>query len=145
MKDSVYIKNRKASFDYYFIRDLNAGLELLGTEVKSIRAGKVSLVDSFCYFNNGELFIKQMNISVGKNSYNHEPLRDRKLLLKKQELLKLQRDLEKGMTIVVKHLFSNERGFIKACIALAKGKKDYDKRDSIKEKDAKRQMDRDLS
>ena len=111
--------------------------------MKAIRENKVALVDSFCYFKDNELFIKGMNISVLKNSFQHEPLRERKLLLNRKELDKLQRDLDDGMTIVVKRLFTNEKNLIKAEIALAKGKKNYDKRASQKEKDMERELKRD--
>jgi SsrA-binding protein len=138
--EAVYIKNRKASFDYIFIKEYTAGIQLFGTEVKSIRDGKVSLVDSFCYFKNGELFMKGVNIAVGKTSYTHEPLRDRKLLLNRKELNKLENEMERGMTIIVKKFFSTKENLIKAEIALAKGKKDYDKREALKDKDVKREM-----
>ena len=138
--EAVYIKNRKASFDYIFIKEYTAGIQLFGTEVKSIRDGKVSLVDSFCYFKNGELFMKGVNIAVGKTSYTHEPLRDRKLLLNRKELNKLENEMERGMTIIVKKFFSTKENLIKAEIALSKGKKDYDKREALKDKDVKREM-----
>lgn len=137
---NIDIRNRKASFDYVFIDDYVAGIQLVGTEVKSIRDGKVSLVDSFCFFKDDELFVKGMNITEWKTSFNHDPLRDRKLLLNRVELNKLRKSLDKGMTIVIKRLFSNEKNLIKAEIALAKGKKNYDKRESLKEKDIERQM-----
>ena len=140
MKNDVNINNRKVGYDYTFIRDLTAGIVLLGTEVKQIHAGKVSLTDSFCIFHNGELFIKQMNITAVDNAYSHEPLRDKKLLLKRNELNKLQKDLLDGMTIVVKKLFTTEKGHIKALISLAKGKKNYDKRESLKNKDIDKQL-----
>lgn len=142
MKPKVYIKNRKVSYDFFFLRELVAGIQLTGTEVKSIRAGKVSLVDSYCYFNSNELYIKGMNIASTSEAFSHEPLRNRKLLLKRKELDKLQKELEKGMTIVVKNIFTNERDFIKVEIALAKGKKNYDKRESIKEREIERDLKR---
>ena len=118
---------------------------LTGTEIKSIRAGKASLVDAFCYFNNGELYVKNMHVadywwgSWGK----HDPRRDRKLLLTRKELNKLQRAVkEKGLTIVAVKLYINEKGYAKLLIALARGKKEYDKRQSIKEKEDKRSIDR---
>jgi SsrA-binding protein len=140
MKESVYIKNRKASFDYFFVRDLEAGIQLLGSEVKQIRRGKVSLVDSFCFFENGELYLKGFNISVSEEAFTHDPHRIKKLLLKKNELKKLERDLEEGMSVIVKTIFTNERGLIKVAIALAKGKKNFDKRASIKDKEIKREI-----
>ena len=118
---------------------------LVGTEIKSIRLGKASLVDTFCYFNDGELWVKGMNISeYFYGTYNnHLPRRDRKLLLNKRELAKLRRQTkETGFTIVPTKLFLNEKGLAKLEIAVAKGKKEYDKRESLKEKDDKRQMDR---
>lgn len=139
-KLEVNIKNRKASFDYFFLEDYVAGIHLTGTEVKAIRAGKVSLVDAFCYFEKGELFLKNMNISATEEAFTHDPLRVRKLLLKRKELLKLERGFEKGTTIVVKRIFTNERGFIKAEISLSKGKKNYDKRESIKEREISREI-----
>ena len=144
-KSNVEIKNRRASFDYEFLETYQAGLVLTGTEIKSIRAGKDSLVDAFCYFNNGELYVKNMHVadywwgSWGK----HDPRRDRKLLLTRKELNKLQRAVkEKGLTIVAVKLYINEKGYAKLLIALARGKKEYDKRASIKEKDLRREMER---
>ena len=144
-KPKVNIRNKRASHDYEFIETYTAGIVLSGTEIKSIRAGKVSLVDSFCYFNRGELFVKGMNIAeYWWGSYNnHEPRRDRKLLLQKKELQKLLRkSQETGLTIIATRLFINDRGLAKLDIALAKGKKEYDKRETLKLKDAKREMDR---
>lgn len=144
-KSSVEIKNRRASFDYEFIETFQAGIVLTGTEIKSIREGKASLVDTFCYFNNGELYVKNMHIaeywwgSWGK----HDPRRDRKLLLTKKELTKLQRAVkEKGLTIIAIKLYIADNGYAKLLIALAKGKKEYDKRDSIREKDLRRYDER---
>lgn len=144
-KSRVEIRNRRASFDYEFIETFQAGIVLTGTEIKSIRAGKASLVDSYCYFNNGELFVKNMHIaeyfwgSWGK----HDPKRDRKLLLNRNELRRLNRAVkEKGNTIVAIKLYIAENGYAKLLIALARGKKEYDKRASIKEKDIRRDMDR---
>lgn len=146
MKEStIFIKNRRASFDYEFIDTYIAGIALTGTEIKSIRAGKASLVDTYCTFINGELWVKNMNIAVYfYGTYNnHQPRRDRKLLLNKKELRKLERQVkESGLTIVPTKLFVNERGFAKVGIALAKGKREYDKRQSIREKDDKRMLDR---
>lgn len=141
----VRIKNRRASFDYVLEDKYVAGLELFGTEIKSIRLGKAGLVDSFCYFEEGELWVKNMTISgYAFGTYtNHQEKRDRKLLLTKKELRKLQRATkESGYTIVPTMLFINPKGFAKLEIALARGKKMYDKRESIKEKDDKRAMDR---
>jgi SsrA-binding protein len=140
----IRIKNRKAFFDYVFIEDYVAGIQLTGTEVKSIRNGKISLVDSFCYFKSGELFLRGANISTTEDSFTHEPLRERKILMKRKELDKLERNLVKGLTVVVKKIFSNERGLIKIDIALARGKKNFDKRESIKQRDLDRDLKRNL-
>ena len=144
-KSTIEIKNRRASFDYEFIERFTAGIVLSGTEIKSIRAGKASLVDSYCYFINGELYVRNMNVSeYWWGSYNrHDPKRDRKLLLTKRELRKLLRATrEKGMTIVAVKLFISESGYAKLDIALARGKREYDKRESIKEKDMRREQER---
>jgi SsrA-binding protein len=144
-KSSIEIKNKRASFDYEFIERFTAGIVLCGTEIKSIRAGKASLVDSYCYFVNGELYVRNMNVAeYWWGSYNrHDPRRDRKLLLTKRELRKLQRATrEKGLTIVAVKLFISEKGYAKLDIALARGKREFDKRESIKEKDMKREMER---
>lgn len=141
----VNIKNKRASFDYEVIDTYTAGIVLTGTEIKSIRLGKASLVDTFCYFNRGELWVKNMNISeYFYGSYNnHSARRERKLLLNQKELRKLERDtLTPGFTIVPLRMFINEKGFAKVVIGLCKGKKEYDKRESIKERDDKRYMDR---
>jgi SsrA-binding protein len=142
---SVNIKNKRASFEYHFIDTYVAGLALSGTEIKSIRQSKISLTEAYCYFNNGELFTKGMHIAVYElgTHYNHDPLRERKLLLKKKELRKLENELkDKGLTIIPVRLFINDRGFAKLEIALAKGKKLYDKREDIKAKDVRREMER---
>src|SRR5574344_818274 len=141
----VNIKNKRATFDYEFIDTYVAGIVLTGTEIKSIRLGKASLVDTFCFFTNGELWVKNMHVAeYFYGSYNnHAARRDRKLLLTKKELLKLQRGTrETGFTIVPTRLFINEKGLAKVVIALAKGKKEYDKREALKEKADRREMDR---
>lgn len=142
---AINIKNRRASFDYEFIETFTAGIVLTGTEIKSIRLSKASLVDTYCYFMRGELWVKNMNISeYFYGSYNnHSARRERKLLLNKKELRKLQ-EAEKnpGFTIVPTRLFINEKGLAKLVIALAKGKKQFDKREAMKERDDKREMDR---
>ena len=145
MQNDINIKNRRASFDYEFLEEYTAGIMLTGTEIKSIRAGKAGLVDSYCYFHNGELWIKGMYVAEYKlgTYYNHIERRERKLLLQKKELVKLERKTkESGLTIVPVRLFLNEKGFAKLRIALARGKKEYDKRETLKQKDAKREMDR---
>ena len=142
---SINIKNKKASYDYTFIDTYTAGIVLTGTEIKSIRLGKASLVDTFCYFSNGELWVKNMKITeYFYGSYNnHQARRDRKLLLTKKELEKLQRAIkDPGFTIVPSRMFINDRGLCKVVIALAKGKKEFDKRQSLKDRDDKREMAR---
>ncbi|HPA34728.1 MAG TPA: SsrA-binding protein SmpB [Chitinophagales bacterium] len=139
------IVNRKARFNYEFIESYKAGLVLTGTEIKSVKEGKVNMSDSFCYFRNGELWLKNLHISVYSNgSYaNHEPLRLRKLLLQKRELRKLEGKIkEKGLTIIPYKIFFNERGIAKIQIELAKGKKAYDKRETIKERDTQKEIQR---
>lgn len=116
----------------------------MGSEVKSIRDGKVSLVDAYCYFNDGELFVKGMNIPEYKQSYTHESLRERKLLMKKRELVKLQKELVKGLTLVPYKIYSTDRGLLKMELVLGKGKKLYDKRESLKEKDINREVMRQI-
>ena len=142
---NILIKNKKASHDYEFIEKFVAGIILKGTEIKSIREGKATLTDSFCQFRNSELYITGMHISEywWGNLNNHVPLRERKLLLSSRELHKLERKVrETGLTIIVIKVFINERGLAKAEIALAKGKKEYDKRETLKRRDADREMDR---
>lgn len=145
VKYIIDINNRKASFQYNFIDEFEAGMVLLGSEMKSIRKGQVNLRDAFCYFENNELFVKSLYIKEYEhaNQFNHEARRPRKLLLKRTELKKLSKNIkEKGLTIVPFRLYINEKGRAKLMIALAQGKKSYDKRDSIKAKDNKRDMDR---
>ena len=144
-KSPIQIKNKKAAFEYFFVEEYTAGIVLTGTEIKSIRAGKASLVDTFCSFINGELWVRNMHISeYAFGTYNtHEERRERKLLLTKKELKKLQRASEDtGVTIVPIRVFFNEKGFAKMEIALAKGKQLHDKRDSLKEKDLEREFDK---
>jgi SsrA-binding protein len=141
------VVNRSASFHFTLISTYDSGMQLLGSEVKAIRAGKVNLSDAFCYFKKEELWIKNLHISeyTMANQFNHEPLRERKLLLNKQELRKLKTKVkERGYTIIPTKIFLSETGFIKLQIALAKGKNVANKKDSIKQKDAKREMDREL-
>jgi len=141
----VEIKNKKATYLYEISETYTAGIQLKGTEIKSIRAGKANLVDTYCFFKDGELWLKGMHIAeYGLEShFNHEPKRERKLLLKKQELKKLhKKSKEKGYTIIALKVFISENGWAKAKIALAKGKKKYDKREEIKQKDMKRDMER---
>jgi len=143
--NTIKIKNKRAEFEYFFLEKFTAGLVLRGTEIKSIRDGKVNITDAYCSFFNNELFIKNMHIAEYRfGTYlNHQPKADRKLLLTKRELKKLQlRSKDKGLTIIPTLLFIDERGYAKIIIALAKGKKAYDKRESIKEKDLRREMSR---
>lgn len=136
------INNRKAYFNYNIEFKYSAGISLHGTEVKSIRDGSMNFNDSYCYFVNNELYVKNIFISEFKNgSYNHEPVRDRKLLLKKRELRKIEIILKKkGYAIVPLRFFLNERNLIKLEIGVGRGKKEYDKRESIKKRDADREI-----
>ena len=144
-KSPVNIKNKKASFEYFFVDEFTAGIVLTGTEIKSIRMGKASLVDSYCYIHNGEIWVKGMNVSpyfYGSYS-NHNSKRERKLLLNKREINKLdEASKTPGYTIVPILLFIDDKGRAKLDIALAKGKKVYDKRQTMKEKEDRREMDR---
>jgi SsrA-binding protein len=146
MKNTVNIKNKKAKFEYEILDKYTAGIVLTGTEIKSIRDSKASIAESFCEFNEqGELFVINMTIQeyVYGNYYNHAPKAERKLLLNKRELKKLEKEVRNvGLTIVPLRLFINEKGYAKLEIALAKGKKLYDKRDTIKDRDNKRNLDR---
>lgn len=143
-QNQVNIKNKKASFQYELIEKLIAGIELVGTEIKSIRQGKASLVDGYCFFRKNELFIT-MHISEYSHGghYNHDPKRERKLLLKRNELKRLEKKVKNtGLTIIPLRIFITEKGWAKLQIALARGKKMEDKRQSLKQKDDKREMDR---
>lgn len=146
MQKNINIKNKRARFEYEIVDTYTAGIVLTGTEIKSIRNSKASIAESFCEFNDaGELFAINMTIEeyLYGNYYNHKPKAERKLLLNRRELKKLQKDVQaKGLTIVPLRLFINDQGFAKLEIALAKGKKLYDKRDSIKDRDVKRDLDR---
>ena len=143
--NAINIRNRQAGFEYELLDKYTAGMVLTGTEIKSIREGKVNLQDGYCYINNGEFFVKGINITpyAEGTHYNHDATRERKLLLKKSEIKKLESKAEeKGYTLVPTRLFINDRGLAKLEIAVARGKKLHDKRDSIKERDAKRELDR---
>nr|NQU90760.1 SsrA-binding protein SmpB [Bacteroidota bacterium] len=143
----IEIKNKKASFQYFLVEEYTAGIKLTGTEIKSVRAGKANIGDAFCAFVNNELYVKEMHIAIYTQGtiYNHEPKRDRKLLLKKRELKKLLTKVnEKGFTIIPVLLFVNEKGLAKLSIALARGKHFYDKRDTLKKKDTKRDIERSM-
>jgi SsrA-binding protein len=144
-KSPVQIKNKKAAFDYHFVDTYTAGIVLTGTEIKSIRMGKASLVDTFCYIHNDEMWVKGMNISpYFYGSYNnHEARRDRKLLLNKREIRHLKEDTKAvGFTIVPTLLFIDDKGRAKLDIALCRGKNEFDKRETLKLKQDKREMDR---
>ncbi len=144
-KSPVQIRNKKASFEYFFVDTYTAGIVLTGTEIKSIRQGKASLVDAFCYISNGEMWVKGMNVSpyfYGSYS-NHEAKRDRKLLLTKREIARLaEATKQPGFTIVPTLVFIDTHGRAKVDIALARGKKEFDKRQTLKEKEDRREMDR---
>ena len=145
MYNNVQIKNKKASFEFEIIEKYTAGIVLTGTEIKSIRLGKANFLDAYCHFVNGELWVKNMHIAeYFYGSYNnHSARRERKLLLNKKELEKLVRGTkDPGFTIIPVRMFINEKGLAKLVVALAKGKKQYDKREALKEKDDKRDMAR---
>ena len=140
---NISIRNKRATYDFEILDTYIAGIVLTGTEIKSLRLGQASLTDCYCYFNNGELFVRGMNISEYHwGTYNnHMPKRDRKLLLNRKELLKLQRSLQdKGLSVVGLKLFINERGLAKLQIGLGKGRKSFDKREYIKERDARKEI-----
>lgn len=144
-KSPVQIRNKKASFEYYFVDTYTAGMVLTGTEIKSIRAGKASLVDAYCAIEKGEMWVKGMNISpyFYGSFTNHQAKGDRKLLLKKREISHLaEASKDPGFTIVPTLIFIDEHGRAKIDIALARGKKEYDKRQTLKEKEDRREMDR---
>lgn len=147
MENQIKIKNKKAYYEYFISEKYVAGIQLAGTEIKSIRTGKVSLSEAYCNFKNDELFVINMHIAEYQfgTHYNHEPKRDRKLLLTKRELRKLGIKIkEKGFTVIPTLLFINENGLAKLEIGVAKGKKLYDKRETIKTKDNKRDLDRSI-
>lgn len=144
-KNNIRIRNKRAGFEYFIIESLTAGIVLTGTEIKSIREGKASLAESYCTFKNDELYVVGMHVAeYAMGTYNnHEPKRDRKLLLTARELRKLKIKVqEKGLTIVPLTLFINDKGLAKLDIALARGKHYYDKRDSLKDRDTKRELDK---
>ena len=140
---NISIRNKRATYDFEILDTYIAGIVLTGTEIKSLRLGKASLTDCYCYFHNGELFVRGMNIAEYHwGTYNnHIPKRDRKLLLNRKELVKLQRSLQdKGLSVVGLKLFINERGFAKLQIGLGKGRKSFDKREYIKERDSRKEI-----
>jgi SsrA-binding protein len=145
MSDGITIKNKRARHEFFLEQEYTAGIQLTGTEIKSIREGKASIADAYCTFSGEELFVRAMHIAeyTYGTHYNHEPKRDRKLLLTKRELKKLKTKVnERGFTIIPVVLFINENGLAKLTIALAKGKHAYDKRETLKQKDIKREIDR---
>lgn len=144
-QSNIVIKNRKAKFNFEFLDKFTAGIVLKGTEIKSIREGKASIAESFCEFQDGELFVINMNVEEYSHAshFNHAPKSERKLLLNKRELKKLEKEVRtSGLTIVPLTLFINDHGLAKLTIALAKGKKEYDKRETIKERDTKKKLSR---
>jgi len=146
-KNEINIRNKKAKFEYHLLETYTAGIQLGGTEIKSIRNGKASILEAYCVFNNGEIFVRNMHISEYENAsfYTHKPRSDRKLLLNKKEIVKIEKFLQsKGNTLIPLRMFLSENGWIKMDIACAQGKKLYDKRQDLKEKDDKRDMDRAL-
>ena len=145
MQKTVNILNKRAKFDYEILDKYTAGIVLTGTEIKSIRLGKASIAESFCEFSEGELFLINSHIEeyLYGTHYNHKAKSERKLLLNKRELKKLNKDSDnKGLTIIPLRLFTNEKGLAKLDIGLCRGKKTYDKRESLKEQDVKRDLDR---
>lgn len=145
MKNNINIKNRKARFEYEILDKFIAGIKLSGTEIKAIRQGKASIAESFCEFNNHELFVINMTVEEYSHAthFNHDPKSARKLLMKRQELKKLEKEVKNsGLTIVPLRLFINDRGLAKLQIALARGKKLYDKRETIKDRENKVRLDR---
>ena len=147
-KNQIEIRNKRATFEYFLLDEYDAGLVLTGTEIKSIRDGKANLADAYCVFIGNELFVREMHVSEYRfGSYlNHPAKRDRKLLLTRKELRKLQNKIkERGLTIIPVMLYVNPSGLAKLQISLARGKKFFDKRDSIKEKDSRRDLERQLS
>lgn len=145
LQKNIKIKNRKAKFEYEILDKYTAGIVLRGTEIKAIREGKASIAESFCEFSNGELFVINMTVEEYSHAthYNHSPKSERKLLLNRNELKKLEKESKNsGLTIIPLVLFTNSKGFAKVDIALCKGKKEYDKRDTIKDRDNKRNLSR---
>jgi SsrA-binding protein len=138
------IHNRQASFNYEIIRTETAGIVLQGSEVKQLKSGKASLVDAFCYFDGDELFVRDFNINETKTAYSHDPKRVKKLLLNRTELTKLKRDQDKHLTIVPLKVFMSESRIFKMEIALVRGKKSHNKKESIKERDIKRETQREI-
>lgn len=142
MKNNVNVVNKKAKFDYEFVENFISGIVLFGSEVKQIREGKISFLDSFCVFNDGEFYLKNSIIQQTETDFSHLANRDRKLLLTKQELKKIHKHVKKGLTAIPYKVFTNERGLIKVEIAIAKGKKQFDKRETIKKREVEKNLKR---
>lgn len=145
MQKPINIKNKRAKFEYHLLDTFTAGIVLTGTEIKSIRDSKASILEAYCVFDNGEVFIRNMHITAYENGsyYNHKPRNDRKLLLNKKEIQKIEKFLKvKGNTVIPLKIFISDKGWAKIDIATAQGKKLHDKRQDLKEKDDKRDMDR---
>lgn len=145
MQKTINIKNKRAKFEYHLLDTFTAGIVLTGTEIKSIRDSKASILEAYCVFDNGEVFIRNMHITAYENGsfYNHRPRSDRKLLLNKKEIQKIEKWLKvKGNTVIPLKIFLSEKGYAKMDIATAQGKKLHDKRQDLKEQDDKRDMDR---
>ena len=136
------ITNKKARYEYFLLRSENAGMVLFGSEVKSIREGNCSIKESYCTIDNDELYVRNMHITSSNIDYSHDPIRPRKLLLKKKEIKKLKKDMIKGMTLIPYQIYQNDRGLLKIEVFLAKGKKLYYKRETIKQKDLDREYER---
>ncbi len=148
MSNTINIKNRKAAFEFFLMEEFTAGIQLTGTEIKSIRAGKASITEAYCTFIGNELFVRNMHVAeYTMGSYNnHEPKRDRKLVLTRRELRKIFNKItERGLTIIPSLLYIDEKGLAKLTIVIAKGKKLYDKRETLKHKDQQRDIDRETN
>ena len=138
MKHKLSVVNKKSKFEYEFIETLTAGIQLVGNEIKTVKQGKFSINDAFCFFKGDELFIKNMVLTDKVDEFSPDVKRDKKLLLKRKEINNLKKELTKGLTIIVYKVFENEKGLVKVEISLARGKKLYDKRNTIKEREANR-------
>lgn len=138
MKHKLSVVNKKSKFEYEFLETLNAGIQLIGNEIKTVKQGKFSINDAFCFFKGDELFIKNMVLTDKVDEFSPDVKRDKKLLLKRKEINNLRKELTKGLTIIVYKVFENEKGLVKVEISLARGKKLYDKRNTIKEREANR-------
>jgi SsrA-binding protein len=138
MKHKLSVVNKKSKFEYEFLETLTAGVQLVGNEIKTVKTGKFSINDAFCFFKGDELFIKNMVLTDRVDEFSPDVKRDKKLLLKRKEINNLKKELTKGLTIIVYKVFENEKGLVKVEISLARGKKLYDKRNTIKEREANR-------